>query len=383
MNRSAGQALVVLLLTACSSPSPSQAPQGTPPPSASPRATEAASASPVPTGVQLARANTLNAWWSSDSQWLLIASGVTNGSPAAQSIALHDRTGRVVRTLQGQQACWVDSHTFIVFTGTESLVGSVDSATLTPGGPPPVASGPHLSLDAVSSGHGAVAYPLATALDATARFAVWTPTGTSDSLPGVPLMWSADGRHLAVWHWTRGTAPMVDGWVEVLGWPGLRSELRLPDEATAPPPAGSEWFDPSDSYLYVAGAIVDLASGTVAHLALGFDAGEPAWTSADQLVVPSLGGGDAAVFDVDGRQVASIAGSGDSVTASADGSLVLSWTASEAEPVGVIHGSLVQERVAVPGAMQPPYVVPAPDGSAFVAVWVVDSLNSGAFLLKP
>jgi hypothetical protein len=392
VKRLAGVTLVIALLTACSAPAPDRsAPQGSASSSATAAQTAAPSASPAVPWVQLTsgidpnlvgEAGTPAAWWSPDSQWLLVASGVTNGPPDQQVLTLRDRTGRILRTMQGTAALWVDARTFIDFTGTESLLGSVDSPTLTSTGPPAFVSGPYLSLAGVSNGHGAVAYPLSGSLGSTSTFAVWTASGTSAPVPGYPEAWSADGRHLAVWRPTEGRAPMANGWVEVLSWPGLHSELQLKEEVTSASAPGVQLFDPAGTHLSVGGVIADLTTGSVVHLAIGFQAGDPAWNGADELVVPSLEGGPAAVFDVGGHQIGSIEGTGDSMSASADGSLVVSWNGyDDSGPITVIRGTTVEERITVPGPLHGRSVALAPDGSALAAWWTINKLGEGAFLL--
>jgi hypothetical protein len=353
--------------------------------------TAAASTSPPRSWLQLTSADTADAWWSPDSQWLLVASGVTNGTPDQQSIALRDRGGGLVRTMQGSGAEWIDDRTFLVLDRDPSaavgamvrtLVGSVDSPTLTPTGPPVVNGPGGFETNPVSNGHGAVAYALSGTVGAQSTFAVWTPTATSATLPGVPVAWSTDGTQLAVWHQTSSeSSRQAQGWMEVLSWPSLRSVLQLKTEPTFP--SGRQvQFDPSGSYLYVNGAFVDLGSGqTIGHIAADFDPENGAWDSADQFLVASRTGGDAGVFDVSGQQVATLGVTGDSFAASADGSLVVNWTMSEARPITLIRGTVVQERLTVPGTVQPP-MMPAPDGSALVAGWAGGN-GTEAFLLQP
>jgi hypothetical protein len=357
-----------------------------------PRGTGSSSNSPTPQAsatsadtahrwLPLTNTDTAWAWWSPDSQWLLVASGVTNGSPAQQSIALRDRTGRLVRLIQGESALWVDARAFVVFRGDTGLVGSINSPELTATGPH-IIRGPQIFVtSALSSDHGAIAFSLSAVIDAASRFAVWTPTGTSPPTSGQPIVWSPDGRHLAVWHWASGAGRQVEGWVEVLSWPGLHSELQLKDQPTSPFGADGPLFDPTSSYLYVAGVVADISSGSIAHVSLGSEPGGVAWNDAGQLLISSLQAtGGASVFNVDGRYLRTIPNTGDSMVASADGSTIFSWTASSARPIGLIRGFEMQERIAVDGPLQPPYVLPAPDGSELIAVWATDG-GIEAFLL--
>jgi hypothetical protein len=123
--------------------------------------------------------------------------------------------------------------------------------------------------------------------------------------------------------------------------------------------------------------IVDLATGAVEHVSPAFDYGTPAWNNAEQLVLPSLEGGNAAVFDVHGRPNGTIDATGDRVVASADGSLLVSWM-NRSAPV-TDPGSTAQAPIAVSG---PVFDHLNPDGSTFVALWAGDA-GRDAFLLQP
>ena len=274
--------------------------------------------------------------------------------------------------MQGEGALWVDVRTFVVFGAGSSVLGSVDSATLTP-------TGADVGSLALPNGRGAVAVPLSSSLDATSRFAVWTSQGTSSPVSGVPVAWSRDGSRLAIWHWTSGpSGPTVRGWIEVVAWPGLRSALQIKSHPTSPF-RGQVQFDPAGQHLYVNGAVVNLVSGTVTPVIPGFQPGDPTWTWDGQLVVPSLDGRDAAVFDVNGQERGSVPGTGSNVVAAADGSLVASWSSASASPILLIRGSR-HEEVGPPGPVQD--VVPDPTGATLVAIAAAEG-GISAFLLQP
>lgn len=343
----------------------------------------------------LAGANTVTAWWSPDGQWLLIAGGLTNGTLDQQVITLRDRSGSVVRTMQGYSALWVDARTFLILTGdpgvtgsqTRSLLGSIGSTGLARVGPP-IMGGPAEMVEIpVSNGHGAVAYPLSIGYDASSAFAVWTPTGTSAAVSGLPEEWSPDGRHLLVWHWTSGGgAAFAHGWLEVLSWPGLHSEAQLKREDVSPGGVDTRFFDPRSNYLLVRNLVALSTGRAVASLPPGA-VGPLVWDSDGQIVDFPLHGGDASVFDVHGKQVATIPGAARSAgsafaeaTASADGSLLVSWTMMEAGPITTIRNTTVQKRITPPGPVFGVY--PAPDGSVLVVVCATDT-GAAAFLRQP
>lgn len=346
-------------------------------PSGAATPSEPLTVSPLPTVSPwkvLATSDTAGAFWSPDGRWLLVWDQVTSGTPAQRHVSLDDAQGNLVRTFQGENPVWLDTRSFVVFRDGTNYLGAIDAATLTPIAPT-FPSGVH------SNGQGALAYETSGAFDASAQFVVWTPGGgTTSPRPGVPVAWSHDGTKLAIWHRTSGpSGPTVSGWLEVLGWPGLRSFATL-EGKPASPFQDQTLFDPSGRYLYF-GYVLDLASGTTTLVRPSTPSDFNAWNQASRLVLPSLDDGSASVYDIHGTRQATYPNVGDSATASADGSTIVLWFNSGSQPIVLLrHGSM--RRIDVPGPVQPPIPQLSPDGTGLVVVCATDR-GFEALLLRP
>ena len=261
--------------------------------------------------------------WSPDGTRLLVIEGKTNAPETDQHVLLARSDGTVDRTITATAAIWVDAGSFLVWRSGRTYVESVADGSET-------ATDPVLPDDAVSNGHGAVAVT-AGVRDAQETFSVWTSQGTTTPRRGEPVAWSPDGSTLAVWHFqSRGTdtgAPAI-GTLEFLAWPSLSRVSASSEKVDAAPAL----FDPSGRDVVAPGpTIIDVATGTTTAHAVDFAAhvGNPseliAWTTSGELVVPSLNGGPASVFDATAAPlfVRSLDGSFDSAAGPLDGSLVV------------------------------------------------------------
>lgn len=327
----------------------------------------------------LATSDTAGAVWSPDGRWLLVWDQVTNDTPAQRHVSLDDAHGNLVRTFQGENPLWLDARSFVLTHAGRNYLGTVDSSALTP-------IAPTFSGGVYANGRGALAYETSGPFDASARFVVWTLGGrTTSPVPGVPVAWSRDGTKLAIWHWTSGpSGPTVSGWLEVLGWPGLRSLAAVRDRS-ASPLGHQTWFDPSGRYLaFLCGGVctLDLTTGTTTLVpGPSVSSDLNAWNQASQLVVPSLTDGSASVYDVHGVRQAVYPNVGDSATASADGSTVALWFNSAPQPVALLRQGTLR-RIDVPGPVQAPIPQLSPDGTGLVVVCVVGG-HQEALLLGP
>ena len=336
----------------------------------------ASSSSVAPTSASawkvLAASDTAGAVWSPDGRWLLVWDRVTNGTAADRHVSLDDAAGNRIRTYEGEYPLWLDARSFVITRAGRSYLGTLEAGRLTliqptfPSGAP------------VSSGHGALAYETTGALDASAHFVVWTATGgTTTPRPGVPADWSHDGTKLAIWHWTSGSGPQSSGWLEVVSWPGMRPLAALHADLGLP----FALFDPSDRYVFDAGHVLDLATGTVTTpIAVGIP-GLPAWNNAGQLVVPSLVDGSVTTYDIHGVRRSVVSDVGDSASASADGSLVVIWFNSQQRPI-VLLGRGGQQSIPVPGPVQPPDPTLSPDGSGLIVTCAVDGPQEALLLVR-
>jgi hypothetical protein len=310
----------------------------------------------------LATADTAGAGWSPDGHFLLVWNSVTNGSDAQQQVSLDDAHGSVVRTFQGElpvelEPVWLDARSFVVARNRSNLLGTVDSTALTP-------ITPRFPAGVVSSGHGALAYETSGNLDASARFAVWTPAGTTPVQSGIPVAWSNDGTKLAVWHWASGASgPGVTGWIEVLSWPGLRSlgAIHQPLGWTA------ATFDASGRYVLANGSVLDLETGRTSLMPLPGSSVSPAPGPANAARFPAA----AAALGEDQRAVVS-----------ADGSTVVIWTYPDAAPIVLIRDGL-SRSIEVPGRVQPPSPELSPDGASLVVTCLAPDGSSEALLMTP
>jgi hypothetical protein len=314
----------------------------------------------------LAASDTVEAFWSPDGNWLAVQDGVTNGTPAQQHLRLFDRSGNLVRSLDGDSIVWLDATQFVLSRGNSSFLGSVASADLTP-----IAT--DIGEGDLSNSHGAVAVATLASDQAKDSFVVWTQAGTSRVLPGDPSAWSPDGAKLAVWHYVKpvgpqGTGSQPPGWLEVLSWPDLRAVVSIKSASF------SRWmtFDPSGRYL-LAGpghTIVDTTTGqligpTVTEL------GSPVWDSASNLVAPALDG-SVTTYPISGGPGVTQAGVGDTAVASTDGSTILLYFASSQDnrPITLLRNG-ASRTIAVPGPV--PYgIALSPDGSGVVITCQVE-----------
>ena len=361
--------VVMVALVACS-PAPSVV--GQPPSPVAPSGAPSSANTPGPTGSPttalepwkvLATSDTAGAGWSPDGRWLLVWDAVTNGTAAQRHISLDDAHGNVVRTFQGElpvelQPVWLDDHTFVIARDGRNYLGTIDLSVLTPI-PPPFPDG------LISNGHGALAYQTSGNADAAARFVGWTFSGgTTAPRPGVPVAWSVDGTKLAIWHWVSGASgPAVLGWIEILGWPGLRSLGGVRE------PLGwiAAAFDASGRYVLANGKVLDLATGAISPMQLPGSSGSPRFDGANALRFP------AAAAPLSGDQNAA---------ESADGSTVVIWTIAGAESIALIRDG-ISRSIEVPGPIEPPTPQLSPDGSGLVVTCVAPNGRSEALFLTP
>lgn len=345
--------------------SPSSAVSTPPPPSSTP----SASPSGVGDWQALAAAYAVGASWSPDGEWLAVWDRAGDGASAERHLRLLDSAGKPVRELTGDRLLWVDATRFVLSRGDASLLGAVDSTDSTPLPTP-------FPEAALSNNHGAVALPSVEEGDpAATTFVVWTQTGATPAVTGLPEAWSADGTKLAVWHSTESEGPhgigsQETGWIEVLSWPGLASLASVKEDSLVSEPMS---FDPSGRYLVVSRLGFDgylvldtVAGGLVAPSGVtGFT---PAWNSASELLVPAVDG-SVTTYSLSGKPPVTTRGVGNGVVASADGStLVFHFTSSESArgPVTVVRGG-VSRTVQVPGRVESVPVVSA-DGSGVIII---------------
>lgn len=322
-------ALISGFLAACTGPTLSPTVPPTLVSQASPTAPAAAtsspSVSPSPTPAvgwtRLATGDGAGTSWSPDGRWMLLVHGVVN---EPTSLELRDAAGGLVRSLDGTSALWLDDASFLVFGLTGTHLGEVGPPSGVPViRPLPIAGSP------LSNGHGAIALAMGSGAetDAHERYAVWTRTGLTQGGLGYPVAWSADGARLAVWHFLspgQGTGGRAGGWLQVVGWPGLRP---LAAEHTHPTDI-YEVFDPSGRYVaFEAGAVdvLDVASGVVTTADVRVPSDAFAWDAASHLVLPGADTGDLMTVDIRGTVLTTQPGVGDDVAASVDGSVIVAF----------------------------------------------------------
>jgi hypothetical protein len=359
--------LVAAPLLLRSNPGPAASPSASAP--AGPTATPSPVPSPSVVGdwIVLANDSNIDAAWSPDGEWLTVEPSPNDGQGYAQ-VKVFDRTGKLARTLDGDALVWLDASQFVLERSGGSLLGSMDSADLTPL-TPPVAAG-------LANWHGAIAVqePLASS-DASrldlSRYHVWTVSGSSPSMPGVPTAWSRDGSRLAVIRYPQMTKPqgvsVRGGWMEVLSWPGLQTVATF-GKGEASYYDINVAFDPSGRYLS--------AVGDGGPVVLDVDSNRVLSTFPDAITAPSFYRGGLLVSKGDGTTLGySLAGtttgeqySGDSVFTSSDGSAAVIYATKALPSTGPI--TLLRDgrlrTIEVPAAMT--LVMLAPDGSGVAVI---------------
>ena len=272
--------------------------------------------------------NATDAAWSPDGRHLLVwRNGAnTTADPADLWIDLPDGTNlQVFDGIGGRGAGfagagWIDNTRFVAGDNGRNVLGTIGSTVLRP----------FMALvdveTPISNGRGVLAYRTNATYGGGEHYAVWTSAGSTKPLAGSPVAWSHDGSELVVWHWTSGTGPGSNGWVEIVAWPGLRRIAAWTTENVGLPDPGSLIFDPSDRYFFSAGRVHDLATGTISTIPLGVTSGEVAWTSSPEIVAADFETLRARGYDVTGHQMFETDAVGDSVTASADGSTLVFWS---------------------------------------------------------
>ena len=329
----------------------------------------AASPSSQPNWNEIASGAGAGASWSPDGSYLAAWSEDAAGS--TQGLRLLDRTGELVRQLDGDRLVWVDQHSFLLAQGGSFSLGSVGSSNLTPSAAP-------LSDTELASGAGAVARAsLDPAAPSKSTFVVWTVAGTSSAVLGEPQAWSPDGEKLAVWH-PMSSAPAVGsqttGWMEVIDRRSLRAVATSKSIALAPQPTR---FDPSGRYLVESGigigasAVLDTQSGKTTQLSSL--AGSPVWNDKGQLIVAGQDGG-LRTYSIDGTATSTLPNVGDQVAASADGSTAVVFYSqdyvSNPRPVTIVRKSRTV-AVGVPGGLEASPQI-SPDGTQAIVICLVD-----------
>ena len=337
---------------------------------ASGRSIAASSPSSQPSWNEIANGSGAGASWSPDGSYLVAWSESAAGS--TQNLRLLDRTGKLVRQLEGSRIVWVDRDSFLLAQGGSFSLGSVHSSNLTP-------SAASLSDTALASGAGAVALAnIDPAAPSKSTFVVWTVAGASSAIVGEPQAWSPDGEKLAVWHPLSSGEPAVGsqttGWIEVIDRRSLRAVATSKSIALAPQPTR---FDPSGRYLVESGigvaafAVLDTQSGKTTQLPSL--AGLPVWNDKDQLIVAGADGG-LTTYSIDGAATSTLPSVGDQVAASADGSTAVVYYSqdyvSKPRPVTIVRkdGTVA---VGVPGGLEANPQI-SPDGTQAVVICLVD-----------
>ncbi|HEY7025062.1 MAG TPA: hypothetical protein VH371_08890 [Candidatus Limnocylindrales bacterium] len=185
---------------------------------------------------------------------------------------------------------------------------------------------------ALANGHGAAAvswFEPSVRGVAQPEFSVWSDGTTTNPLPRFPMFWTPAGDTLVVEH-PNAPGGLPYGWMEALGWPGLKVVLEGEGTTTAAPSAR---FSPSGAYLTPATkatsdnqrpylGVLELASGNVAEIPTAGNHTSYGWDSRDDLLVSDDSG--LTTYSPDGSRLATEPFSG-GITGSADGSTQITF----------------------------------------------------------
>jgi hypothetical protein len=251
------------------SPSSSRLVEPSLPPTFAPNPTVTPGSSGVFVWTKLASGGDGQVTWAPDSEHFF----VQDGGIGQYHIQVFDAVGDIVKTFGAAEPMWLDSKTVTAFNGNayppsdpseepfadfHTVAGqSLDVLDKTIG---------QVELpccSARSNGNGAVVIarnlPGIDVGPVNPSFEVWQGGQASPERDGIPLNWDLAGDKLAVLHPTE-SGPSPDGWLEILGWPGLKSLFS--DHHPGDPSTID--FDPTGRYF--AGAIPSRDSSGVSRL---------------------------------------------------------------------------------------------------------------------
>ncbi len=287
--------------------------------------------------------------WSPDSEHVLIVEDFPSTPSAAETstLLLLTADGPELASYAGyREPAWLGADEFIAYQAsaipdnphsmvqiTAILGNAMDGSTTDISAP---------CCWPVGNGDGAVAVSwLPPQQDGNERpqFSVWSDGRSTEPRDGYADTWSPTGDKLIVVHPFGGQPVLEEGWIELVGWPGLATIFEG-DHTKA---AGDATFDPTGEYLAYSDMdalgqgrysfwidMVKLATGDMVRIPIAGEQGMSvtfAWDSAGNLVVSDVVAGTLATYRLDGSQMNSQpydpANYTMGVVSSADGSTVL------------------------------------------------------------
>lgn len=269
--------------------------------------------------------------WSPDGNYLLL------DEQDESSVVLVGLDGQIIGAYDGYvQPTWLSNDEFVAYRESAMpgspkrlvmadaiIVNAIDVSIRTTTFP---------CCDPLGNSHGAAATTWSLADEAGVpqpQYSVWLDGLVTDPQPGFPIAWSPDGEKLVIAHPVT-PQDITDGWMEVVGWPGLQSIFRgdRTSETGLKTP-----FDPTGHYVAHAGVVGSGDQTVVSVDVSNLDTGEAtqiptqgnhmsfAWNAEGEVLVSDSAG--LTEYTPDGVQVAAMSFSGTIVGSSSDGSTVL------------------------------------------------------------